>query len=130
MSRRTPFAGRTRSRRVTRRKYPEEWAWWAASGWQMMVEEGEAGALRLNSYKALRGATVWGGSATAEQASTKQGISRFLVETLYYHLHPRKARKAFEATGAVCSESELVAFIRQRRRNVQQLVPSSALILT
>jgi hypothetical protein len=39
MPRRPLFPSATPSKRVTRRRYPEEWAWWRASGWQMVVEE-------------------------------------------------------------------------------------------
>lgn len=81
-----------------------------------LADDGIGGELHLHSYKVQRGVAVWGGRATAEQARTPQGVGRFLVETLYYHVQPLKARRSFDATGAVCSQRELAAFFRGQRR--------------
>ena len=120
-----PFKGWPRSRRITRARYPEEWAWWAASGWQMIVEDTPGGGLLLSSYKQKStGASVLrGGRAELQGVATAAGGRRFLAEALYLHLHPRKATLAVGAFGMVCAEKELVAFIRQQRRKVHGAPP-------
>jgi hypothetical protein len=60
----------------------------------------------------------WGASITKEEASTREGIRQFLIEALYYHLHPRKAAQAVGAFGMVATEKELAAFVRQQRRKL------------
>jgi hypothetical protein len=114
------FKGWPRSRRVTRARYPEEWAWWAASGWEMIVEDTPGGGLLLSSHKqkTTGGSVLWGGRAEPEEVATVAGVRRFLTESLYYHLHPRKAAVAVGAYGMVCTEKELAAFIRQQRRKM------------
>lgn len=115
-----PFASYcTASRRVTSRRYPEEWAWWRASGWQMLVEDKEDGGLRLHTLLGKGGKTsLWGGSADAEEVATPELVRHFLTETLYLHLHSIKARRSYESTGHICTDTELAAFIRQQRRKV------------
>jgi hypothetical protein len=61
---------------------------------------------------------LWGASDTAEETSTTEQVKEFLAATLYFHLHPRKALKAFDATGEVCTDAELAAFIRAQQRKV------------
>jgi hypothetical protein len=114
----------TPSRRVTRRRYPEAWAWWAASDWQMLVEDTEDGGLRLHTVREMGARTsLWGGMIGPEEASTPEGVRAFLVEALYLHLHPRKAHKLLGAVGQVCTEAELAAFTRAQRRKVGKLTP-------
>ena len=88
----------------------------------MIVEDGEGGGLHLFSYKDNRpGITLWGANATADEANTREVVRRFLARALYSHLHPIKSRRSFELTGAVCSEKELAAFIRQQQRKAMAL---------
>lgn len=109
------------SRRVTRRQYPEEWAWWLASGWAFLVEDKEDGRLRLHTQRETGARTsLWGGSISAEQASNPEEVRLFLAEMLYLHLHPRRARKALGAFGEVCTDAEFSAFIRAQRRKVRK----------
>lgn len=123
MPRRSPFKNYVRSRRVTRVRYREQWAWWAASGWQMLVADAADGGLDLFSYKQkVTGSTVsWGAQASAEQVATPDLVRLFLTETLYCHLHPRKAAAAQVAHGQVCTDVELLAFIRRQRHKAALL---------
>ena len=111
-----PFLNIPKSKTITRRRYPEEWAWWAASGWQMMIEDGEQGVTYLHSYKKQHGTVVWGATATAEETASPDAVRRFLTETLYFHLHPRKSRRLYQENGPVCTEKELLAFVHRQRR--------------
>ncbi len=52
MPRYNPFPSIAPSLCVTALRYPEEWAWWRASGWRMMVEDATNGGLLLHSHKA------------------------------------------------------------------------------
>lgn len=107
----------TPSTRVTARKYPEEFAWWRVSGWQLVVEDAADGGLHLFSRKQN---TSWGAQATAEQVAIPDRIRYFLAQSLYQHLHPIKSRRAYDLTGEVCTTAELAAFIRQQRRKVDK----------
>ena len=104
------------SSRVQLRDYPEEWAWWRASGWHMYAEDSATGGAMLHTHH-QRG-TLWGANATPEQAATPAAVRQFLTESLYYHLHPRRSRKLFDLTGRVCTDELLAAFIRGQRRKV------------
>jgi hypothetical protein len=113
------FPGLMPSRRVTARKYSEEWAWWAASGWAMLAQDKLDGGLHLLTSKNIGVSTrLWGTQATAEQVATPALVRHFLAISLYLHLHPRKATKHYAATGEVCSATELAAFVRAQRRKV------------
>lgn len=105
------------------RDYPEEWAWWRASGWHMHAEDGTDGRVHLHSsFDRGNGGRIWGAAASLAELATADMIRRFLTESLYYHLHPRKSRKLFDATGKVCTEADLQAFIRAQRRKMSQQV--------
>jgi hypothetical protein len=108
------------SRRVTRRHYAEQLDWWAASGWVMEIEDGEDGTIWLHTakIKGRRSSALWGATATPEEVATPQLTRSFLTAALYLHLHPRKARAVLAATGQVCNQAELSAFIRAQRRKV------------
>lgn len=108
------------SRRITRRRYAEPLAWWAASGWAVEFEDTVGGGLLLHSikYKARGGMICWGATALPEEVATPDLTRRFLTEALYLHLHPIKARRRYEQTGRVCSDEELAAFVRGLRRRV------------
>lgn len=99
------------------RDYPEEWGWWRASGWLMWAEDGTDGRVHLHtSFDKGNGGRIWGAAATLKEIATADLARRFLSSALYYHLHPRKSRKAYESTGQVCTEAELTAFSRVQRR--------------
>jgi hypothetical protein len=112
------FPNRTPSVRVTRQQYPEQWAWWDACNWQMMVEDKSDGGLLLNS---TRGNEFSSSTATAQEASTRVGVEHFLTQALYQHLHPGKAARSRANTGQVASDKELAAFVSQQRRKMPRL---------
>lgn len=70
---------------------------------------------------------LWGGQAEPHEVAKADGVWRFLTESLYYHLHPRKAMLAVGTFGMVATEEELAAFIRQQRRKVAKLTTILAL---
>jgi hypothetical protein len=108
------------SKRATARKFPEEWAWWRASGWEVLAHDAEDGRLLLFTSKKKRTGSIrsWGAQASAEEVATPEQLRHFLTAALYLHLHPRKALKQEEAAGTVATEAELAAFVRQQRRKV------------
>jgi hypothetical protein len=118
--RRSLFPGLTPSQRVTAKKYPEEFAWWRASGWEMLAHETEDGDLHLfTSTRRKSGSTrLWGTRASAEEVATPELVRLFLTVSLYLHLHPRKGGKSYADTGEVGTEQELAAFVRAQRRKV------------
>jgi hypothetical protein len=120
MLKRSPLSSLPLSKRVTARKYPEEFAWWRASGWEMQAYEAANGDLHLFTATRRRsGSTrLWGTRASAEEVATPELIRHFLTVSLYLHLHPRKGSKSYEATGEVGTDAELAAFVRQQRRKV------------
>jgi hypothetical protein len=119
MPKRSLFPGCTPSKHVTSRRYPEEWAWWRASGWDVLAQDKPDCGLHLFTSKNLGVSTrLWGTQATAEQVATPALVRHFLTISLYLHLHPRKASKHFDATGEVSTATELAAFIRARQRKV------------
>jgi uncharacterized protein RhaS with RHS repeats len=101
--------------------YPEEWVWWRASGWHMHIEDGTDGRVHMHtSFSKGNGGRIWGAEATLQELATADLTRRFLTEALYYHLHPRKSRKLYDATGKVCTDAELAAFIRGQRRKMHK----------
>ncbi len=99
--------------------YPEEWAWWRASGWQMWAEDGTDGCVHLyTTQDRNNGGKSWGAAATLKELATAELTHRFLTEALFLHLHPTKSRRLYESTGEVCTEQDLAAFIRAQRRKV------------
>lgn len=64
---------------------------------------------------------LWGSRGTVEKMATADEIRRLLTKTLYYHLHPRKTKTAIDASGQVCTDKELAAFIWGKQRKVAQL---------
>ncbi|MGI4737104.1 MAG: hypothetical protein ACRYG7_18190 [Janthinobacterium lividum] len=118
---RTPFPSLTPSHSITQRRYPEEWAWWAASDWQMVVTDTADGGVTLFSRHSK--STLWGAEATAAETATPELVRRFLAEALYLHLHPIKGERNYAETGAVCTEAKLAAFIRQQRRKASKFNP-------
>lgn len=113
------------SKRVTAKKYPEEFAWWRASGWEMQAHETESGDLHLfTSTRRRSGATrLWGTRASAEEVATPELVRHFLTVSLYLHLHPRKGGKSYADTGEVGTEQELAAFVRGQRRKLAKHTP-------
>jgi hypothetical protein len=109
------------SRRVTRRHYAEELAWWAASGWALEVEDLADGRLLLHTIKdkARGGSVSWGATALPEEVASPALTRRFLTEALYLHLHPIKGRRQYELTGRVCTDEELAGFICGQRRKAK-----------
>jgi hypothetical protein len=111
------------SKRATARKFPEEWAWWRASGWEMLAHDAEDGRLVLFTSQQKPNGSIrsWGAQASAEEVATSEQVRHFLTISLYLHLHPRKASQHYVATGTVGTEAELAAFVRQQRRKVAAL---------
>lgn len=89
----------------------------------MLAHDAEDGRLVLFTSKKKRTGSIrsWGAQASAEEVATPEQLRQFLTVALYLHLHPRKALKHEEATGAVATEAELAAFVRRQRRKVSAL---------
>lgn len=106
-------AATTPSKRVTARKFPEDFSWWRAWGWQLKAVDAAGGRLLLlTSKQKTRGGIRLGGTqATAAEVATPTQVRHFLTISLYLHLHPRKASAHYEDMGTVSTEAELAVFV-------------------
>jgi hypothetical protein len=108
------------SKRATAKKFSEEWAWWRASGWEMLAHDVEDGQLMLFTSKKKPTGSIrsWGAQASAQEVATPEQLRHFLTAALCLHLHSCKALKKEQAMSTVATEDELAAFVRQQRRKM------------
>ena len=108
--------------------FPEEWSWWRALGWGVLVREvwgltpDEGHGYEMQAYHAgrVRGFYFHKDSWALFQ-QRPDALKRLLGEVLYYTLHYRKAA-AFGTVGdQPLPEEVYVAFVEKMRRKMKKL---------
>lgn len=121
------------SKRIKLADYPEEWAWWRASGWGLSVSDYDYPAdhrrdwvastgiqIEADRRNSRRGFGLRDGNPEEEAISKDPAqVQRLLRLLLYLCVHPRKA-EALEAQAYLPDEVE-AAFVQEQRRKVAKL---------
>jgi len=122
------------SERVKLSDYPEEWAWWRASGWGLSVEEHHFAANFVEGLPAAsctcleanrrnsRRHIMFGHQRPADVAmlNDPEQVRRLLIALLFACLHPRKVEVLTSDDGCLPDEVE-AAFVQEQRRKMKRL---------
>ncbi|MGI4871510.1 MAG: hypothetical protein ACRYFX_10065 [Janthinobacterium lividum] len=109
--------------------FPEQWSWWRAHGWGVVLREvlpmdfGEEPGIDLQAYSVgrVRGAH-WDAGSWRLLQQHPHALRRQLGEALYYVLHPRKALSYGGWGENPLPDEVYLPFVEQQRRKMRKLI--------
>lgn len=103
------------SHRLRLSDYPEEWGWWQAVGWNILLSDNDEGEVCLQGRRGNGWLFL---DVPAEAVAAPQAARRWLQHALFAQVHPIKAQKLAGPDGYF-PQHEVDAMLRRLRRAEQ-----------